>query len=66
VLGASAFSLVLERVLGNMMSVSFSVPIKPWAVGLALAVASGVGLVAGIYPAGRAASQDPIMALRNE
>jgi len=66
VLGASAFSLVLERVLGNMMSVSFSVPIKPWAVGLALAVASGVGLVAGIYPAGRAASQDPIVALRNE
>ena len=66
VLGASVFSLVLERVLGNMMSVSFSVPIRPWAVTLALTVASGVGLVAGIYPAGRAASQDPILALRNE
>jgi putative ABC transport system permease protein len=66
VLGASAFSLVLGKVLGGMMSVSFSVPIQPWAVALALVVSSAVGLVAGIYPAGRAAALDPILALRNE
>jgi putative ABC transport system permease protein len=66
VLGASAFSLVLGHFLGKMMDAEFSAPIQPWAVVLALAMSSAVGLVAGIYPAGRAAALDPIIALRNE
>jgi putative ABC transport system permease protein len=66
VLGAAAFSFVLAQVLGNIMSVNFSAPVRPWAVTLAIGVSSMVGLVAGIYPANRAATLDPVEALRNE
>jgi putative ABC transport system permease protein len=66
VLGAAAFSYGLATVLGNMMSANFSAPVRPWAVALALGVSSIVGLVAGIYPANRAAALDPVEALRNE
>jgi len=66
VLGAAAFSLALASVLGSMMSAHFSAPVRPWAVALALGVSSIVGLVAGLYPANRAAALDPVEALRNE
>jgi putative ABC transport system permease protein len=66
VLGAVAFSYLLATVLGNIMSANFSAPVRPWAVTLAIGVSSIVGLVAGIYPANRAAALDPVEALRNE
>jgi putative ABC transport system permease protein len=66
VLGATAISLGLAGVLGNMLGLAFSAPVRPWAVGLALGVSSVVGLVAGLYPASRAAALDPVVALRNE
>jgi putative ABC transport system permease protein len=66
VLGATAISLGLAGVLGSMMSLDFSAPVRPWAVALALGVSSMVGLVAGLYPASRAAALDPVEALRNE
>jgi putative ABC transport system permease protein len=66
VLGAAAFSFVLAQILGNIMSVNFSAPVRPWAVTLAIGVSSFVGLVAGLYPANRAAALDPVEALRNE
>jgi putative ABC transport system permease protein len=66
VLGAAAFSFGLGSILASMMSANFSAPIRPWAVALAISVSSVVGLVAGIYPANRAAALDPVEALRNE
>jgi putative ABC transport system permease protein len=66
VLGAAAVSFLLATVLGSIMSAHFTAPVRPWAVALALGVSSLVGLVAGIYPANRAAALDPVEALRNE
>jgi putative ABC transport system permease protein len=64
--GAALFSWGLATVLGNIMSTTFTAPVRLWAVLLALFVSTVVGLVAGIYPAGRAAALDPVVALRNE
>jgi putative ABC transport system permease protein len=61
-----AVSAGLAAILGGIMSADFSAPIRLWAVLLALFVATAVGLVAGIYPASRAAALDPVVALRNE
>jgi putative ABC transport system permease protein len=66
VLGATIFSMALAAVLGGIMSADFSAPVRPWAVGLALGVSTAVGLLAGLYPARRAAALDPVVALRNE
>jgi putative ABC transport system permease protein len=65
-MGAAAFSYGLATLLGNIMATTFTAPIRLWAVLLALLVSTVVGLVAGIYPAGRAAALDPVVALRNE
>jgi len=66
IVGAALFSLALSKVLGGIMSADFNAPVRLWAVTVALFVSSAVGLVAGIYPASRAAALDPVVALRNE
>jgi len=40
--------------------------LEPWSVILGLGITAGVGLFFGLYPASRAASLDPIEALRRE
>ena len=50
--------------VGQFLQFPAEVPL--WAVALGIGVSSGVGLVAGIYPAWRASRLDPAVALRNE
>ena len=40
--------------------------VAPWSIALAIAIGAGVGIVAGAYPASRAARLDPILAMRSE
>ena len=40
--------------------------VTPWSVSLAFGVSVGVGVFFGVYPAYKAAQQDPIEALRYE
>jgi putative ABC transport system permease protein len=46
--------------------VGFPSDIKLWSVALGLGVATAVGIFFGVYPARKAASLDPIVALRSE
>jgi putative ABC transport system permease protein len=66
VIGALAVAKGLGAVIGNIMSADFVAPVRLWAVVVAILVAGAVGLVAGLYPASRAASLDPVTSLRAE
>ena len=54
--------------IGRFFNPGFALPthVAPWSIGLAFTVAVLTGLVFGIYPARRAAAQDPIVALRHD
>jgi putative ABC transport system permease protein len=66
VAAASLFSFGVGRLMSGMVGDDFSAPVRLWAVLLAVVSSTIVGLVAGIYPASRAAALDPVVALRNE
>jgi putative ABC transport system permease protein len=68
----SLFGGIVGLTLGSMAAlvVSALTPLparlEPWSVVLGLGITAGVGLFFGLYPASRAASLDPIEALRRE
>jgi putative ABC transport system permease protein len=67
VMGAAigiGLGIALAKVIAAVSPLPASV--APWSIVLALAVGAGVGIVAGMYPASRAARLDPITALRQE
>ena len=66
VVGASLFSFAVGRLMSGVIGDEFSAPVRLWAVAVAVVSSTIVGLVAGIYPASRAAALDPVVALRNE
>ena len=67
VLGA-AIGIGLGIALAQIIAAVSPLPasVAPWSILLALVVGAGVGIVAGMYPASRAARLDPITALRQE
>jgi putative ABC transport system permease protein len=80
ILGQFATEAVMLSLLGGLAGVAlgffiaflgrwalgFPTAVPPWAVVVALAMSSGVGLVFGIYPASRAANLDAVEAMRSE
>jgi putative ABC transport system permease protein len=67
VLGA-AIGIGLGIALAKGVAAATPLPasVAPWSIVAALVVGAGVGIVAGAYPASRAARLDPILALRQE
>ena len=66
VAGAAVFSFVVGKLMSGIVGDEFSAPVQLWAVVVAVLSSTVVGLVAGIYPASRAAALDPVVALRSE
>ncbi len=64
--GASVLMIVLGKALGNN-DMGFDPPrLVPWSAAMALGTLTVCGVVAGIYPARKAALLEPVEALRKE
>lgn len=64
--GASGFMWILQQLIGNGMQ-GFAAPhVVPWTAALAFGSLALCGILAGLYPASRAASLEPVEALRKE
>lgn len=66
ILGSALFMYVLRVLLGNNMQ-GFDPPrMAPWSAALAMVSLSFSGIIAGLYPASKAAALEPVEALRRE
>jgi putative ABC transport system permease protein len=64
--GAALFMYLLQAAVGQGVQ-GFDPPrLVPWSAALAIVSLSISGIVAGIYPAGKAAAMEPVEALRRE
>ena len=62
--GGVALGLALAAVVAATTPLPAAV--APWSVLVGVVLGAGVGILAGVYPASRAARLDPIAALRHE
>lgn len=67
-IGGGLVGLVVGVIIPIIITLTTQMPtvIQPWSMGLAFGISVGTGIVFGLYPALRAASLDPIEALRHE
>jgi len=67
IMGA-AIGVALGIILSQTIAALSPLPatVAPWSIVVGILVGAGVGVIAGVYPASRAAQLDPIVALRAE
>ncbi|MGC2162505.1 MAG: ABC transporter permease [Silvibacterium sp.] len=64
--GAAGTLLGLAFPISARLFTSFSIPINPWSVVIALVTSAAIGVIFGTLPANRAAQMDPVESLKYE